>query len=155
MKTHLSFLSLLPLLAVSCGEHDHDGGFHSPHSNQPRLVSIEVEVYDPVSNGVWENVLVRVVEADNEWSGCICVSPSEQWYRTDEFGRVFLDEAILANADVGMLEDGAGRAILYPAFDQDEVTITLEVWADTFMPVFVDVPLSWDQPDVFVEVPFN
>ena len=25
MKTHLSFLSLLPLLAVSCGEHDHDG----------------------------------------------------------------------------------------------------------------------------------
>ena len=38
-----------------------------------RLTSILVEVYDPVTNLAWENVSVRIVEADQEWSGCTCV----------------------------------------------------------------------------------
>jgi hypothetical protein len=121
----------------------------------PRLVSILVEVYDPVTNFVWENVAVRVVEADQEWSQCTCVSPFVDGYLTDSTGRVLFDEYLLADADVGFLEDDLGRAILGSRRDADQATVVLEVYADGFVPVIVEVPLSWDQPDVFVEVPFE
>jgi hypothetical protein len=32
--------------------------------------------------------------------------------------------------------------------------VLLEISAPGFVPVYVDVPLSWSVPDVFVEVPF-
>lgn len=147
----LLFVSLALALA-SC----HRGNSHaSLRTESPRLVSILVEVYDPNTNLVWENVSVRVVEADQEWSSCTCVSPYVDWYLTDDTGRVLLDEYVLADADVGFQEDGSGRAVLGPRRDEDEATVVLEIDALGFVPVIVEVPLAWDQPDVFVEVPFD
>jgi hypothetical protein len=145
---------VLPLLlAAACGRrHHHD---HEFHEDDARLVSIEVEVYDPVTNLVWENVLVRVVEADQEWCGCTYENPNVTWYVTDDTGRVFLDEWILADAQVGFLEDRDGRAILEPFREEDEAVVVLEIDGEGFAPVIVEVPLRWDRPDVFVEVPFN
>ncbi len=34
------------------------------HASDPQPVALEVEVYDPVTNFVWENVAVRIVEAE-------------------------------------------------------------------------------------------
>ncbi len=144
-------LPLLALAAASCGHTHHDP---APVAS-PRPVSILVEVYDPITNFVWENVAVQVLEADQEWSGCTCVSPYQDLYYTDVEGRVFLDEFALALAEVGFAEDGAGRAMLWPGRYEDEATVVLEVSAPGFVPVIVEVPLRWDQPDVFVEVPFN
>jgi len=121
---------------------------------EPRLVSILVEVYDPVTNFVWENVSVRIVEADQEWSACTCSSPYADWFLTDATGRVLLDEYLLADAEVGFLEDSLGRAILGPNAGEDEATVVLEIDALGFVPRIVEVPLRWDQPDVFVEVEF-
>lgn len=147
MKTRLAIL-LLALAAC------HDNRVYvAPRLQTPRPVSIEVEVYDPFTNGVWEDVSVRIVESWQEWSGCVCVNPYEDWYLTDFQGRVFLDEVDLAWAEVGFLEDAYG-AVLYPRSDEDEAVVTLEIYALGFQPVFVDVPLRWGEPDVFVEVPF-
>ena len=77
---------------------------------QPRLTSVLVEVYDPVTNLAWENVSVRVVEADQEWSGCTCVSPYFDWFLTDSSGRVLINEYLLADAEVGFFEDSTGAA---------------------------------------------
>ncbi|MCK5943959.1 MAG: hypothetical protein KAI24_18385, partial [Planctomycetes bacterium] len=76
------------------------------------------------------------------------------WYLTDSTGRVLLDEYILADADVGFLEDRTGAAILSPDFDEDEALVVLEIDAVGFAPVYVEVLVSWNEPDVFVEVPF-
>jgi len=151
MKT-LSIASLL--LAAACG-HTHSHEHPAPSPAVPRPVSILVEVYDPVTNYVWENVSVRIVEADQEWSNCTCSSPWLDWYLTDASGRVLLDEYLLAAAEVGFLEDGAGRAMIGPGFHEDEAVVVLEIDAVGFSPVFVEVPLRWDMADVFVEVPFN
>ena len=121
---------------------------------QPRLTSVLVEVYDPVTNLAWENVSVRVVEADQEWSGCTCVSPYFDWFLTDSSGRVLIDEYLLADADVGFFEDSLGAAVIGPGLYEDEALVVLEIDAVGFAPMFVEVPLTWDQPDVFVEVPF-
>ena len=148
-----AILALLSLpLVVGCGRHHRRDTVVFVES--PRLVSVLVEVYDPTTNFVWENVSVRVVEADQEWSGCTCVSPFEDYYLTDRDGRVLLDEFVLADADVGFLVDGAGRAVLGPGFDEDEALVVLEVSGPGFATTFVEVFLSWDEPDVFVEVPF-
>ena len=145
-------LFVAPLFLAACG-HSHT---HAPaHHDEPRLVSILVEVYDPVSNMVWENVSVRIVEADQEWSQCTCTNPYEDWFLTDATGRVYFDEFELARARVGFLEDSAGRAVLMPEYYQDQATVVLEIDALGFSPVFVEVALRWDTPDVFVEVPFN
>lgn len=138
---------------VACGHRAHSHAVARPA--EPRPVSILVEVYDPTTNLVWENVSVRVVEADNEWSGCTCISPWDDWYLTDDRGQVFLDEHVLAAADVGFREDGAGRAVLWPYRDEDEATVLLVVDAEGFAPVYVEVPLRWDEPDVFVAIPFD
>lgn len=148
-----AILSLsLALAAGSCG-HSHSHG--DLHNESPRLVSILVEVYDPNTDLVWENVSVRVVEADQEWAQTTFVSPFADWYLTDATGRVLFDEFLLADADVGFQEDGSGRAVLAPRRSEDQATVVLEVDAVGFVPVIVEVPLSWDQPDVFVEVPFE
>jgi len=147
----LSLFAALLLMLSSCG-----GRRSTPivFVEQPRLVSILVEVYDPDTNFVWEGVSVRVVESDQEWSGCTCVSPYFDWFETDSNGRVLLDEYILADADVGFLIDDYGAAVLGPRRDEDQATVVLEIDAIGFAPVIVEVPLSWDEPDVFVEVPF-
>lgn len=145
------FLSPLLLLGA-CGGHHHD---EPAPVVTPRPVSILVEVYDPITNLVWENVEVRVVEADQEWSACTCVSPYFDGYLTDASGRVLLDEYVLADAEVGFLEDGAGRAVVGPNYYEDQATVVLEVSGPGFVPVIVEVPLRWGLPDVFVEVPFQ
>lgn len=142
------------LLLAACHHHDDDcdrGGGPA----DPRLVSILVEVYDPVTNFVWENVTVRILEADQEWCGCTYVSPLDASYLTDVSGRVLLDEDRLAAANIGFLEDGFGRAVLGARSFEDQATVLLEIDAPGFVPVYVEVPLRWDQPDVFVEVPFS
>ncbi len=145
-------LSSFLLLSACGGHHAHSA---PPPVAVPRAVSILVEVYDPVTNLVWENVSVRVVEADQEWSRCTCSSPYQDWYLTDANGQVLLSEYELAAAAVGFQEDGAGRAILGPSYDEDQATVVLEIDALGFTPVIVEVALQWGQPDVFVEVPFN
>ncbi len=153
MRNPRAFLILsLAFTVASC----RGGNSHASVRNEsPRLVSILVEVYDPTTDLVWENVSVRVVEADQEWSQCTCASPYEDWYLTDASGRVLLDEYVLADAEVGFVEDGTGRAVLGPRRDEDQATVVLQIDALGFVPVIVEVPLSWDQPDVFVEVPFD
>jgi hypothetical protein len=152
MRTLLPCLLAPVVLLSGCG-----GGNSRPalRTESPRLVSILVEVYDPVTNLVWENVSVRVVEADQEWSGSTFVSPFTDWYLTDASGRVLLDEFVLADAEVGFQEDVDRRAILGPQRYEDEAVVVLEIDALGFTPVIVEVPLRWDTPDVFVEVPFE
>ena len=120
----------------------------------PAPVSILVEVYDPVTNWVWENVGVRIVEADQEWSNLTYVNYWEDWYPTDSYGQVLLTEYDLAWAEVGFREDYAGRAVIGSRWFEDEATVLLEVWADGFAPVYVEVELCWCEPDVYVAVPF-
>ena len=151
MRNRLLILLSAALLPAACG-----GGPRRTAIvvEQPRLTSILVEVYDPLTNFAWEGVSVRVVEADQEWSGCTCVSPYLDWLQTDAFGRVLIDEYVLGDADVGFFEDSTGAAVLSPAFDEDEALVVLEIDAIGFAPTYVEVPLSWNEPDVFVEVPF-
>ena len=151
MRFQLPILLLVSLLAA-CNGGRRRGTIVV--QQQPRLVSVLVEVYDPVTNLAWENVSVRIVEADQEWSGCTCVSPYTDWFLTDANGRVLLDEYLLADAEVGFVEDSTGAAVLAPEFDQDDALVVLEIDAVGFAPVFVEVPISWADPDVFVEVPF-
>lgn len=121
----------------------------------PRPVSILVEVYDPATNFVWENVGVRVVEVDHEWSGCTCANPVVEWFLTDSTGQVLIDEFVLAASAVGFVEDHRGGAVIGSRSFEDQATVLLEIDALGFTPVLVEVPLSWDVPDVFVSVPFN
>lgn len=150
MRFQLPILLLASLLAA-CGSGRRRGAIIV---QQPRLVSVLVEVYDPVTNLAWEGVSVRIVESDQEWSGCTCESPYLDWFLTDSTGRILLDEYLLADAEVGFVVDSTGAAVLAPEFDQDDATIVLEIDAVGFTPVFVEVPISWADPDVFVEVPF-
>ena len=151
MRNRLLILLSAALLAAACGRGPRRGVVVV---EPPRLTSILVEVYDPLTNFAWEGVSVRVVEADQEWSGCTCVSPYLDWFETDAFGRVLIDEYVLAAAQVGFLEDSTGAAVLGPGFDEDEALVVLEIDAVGFAPTYVEVPLSWADPDVFVEVPF-
>ena len=149
MKT----LLLAPLLlAVACAPEHHDAHVVVP---SPRPVSIQVEVYDPATNFVWENVSVRVMEADQEWSGLTYSSPYTDWYLTDRDGLVYFDEYLLADATVGFPEDPSGAAMIGPRSFEDEASVWLEISADGFTAVIVEVMLTWDQPDMFVSVPFN
>lgn len=150
---HSGLLLSFSLATLLCGCDDCD--CYYPPPAQPRAVTILVEVYDPVTNFVWENVGVRVVQATQEWSGCVCVNPRVDIFLTDRDGLVFFDEYLLAASDVGFYEDTIGRALLGPRSFEDEAIVRLEVSATGFTTVLVDVQLSWAQPDVFVAVPFN
>jgi hypothetical protein len=123
---------------------------------EPRPVEIEVEVYDPVTGGVWEGVGVRLVQADQEWSGCTCVSPyPDDFALTDRSGLRYFSPFAIAAYEVGFPVDAAGRAVLGPDIFEDEALVLCEVWAPGFDPVFVEVPLSWERPYRFVSVPFE
>lgn len=149
MKTLLPVL----LVAAACSSHHHDDG---PAVRLPRPVSIQVEVYDPTTNFVWENVSVRIADADQEWAGnANYQSPYLDWFLTDRDGLVLFDEFLIADAEVGFREDANGAAIIHPGSGEDEATVWLEVDAVGFTPVWVEVPISWREPDVFVSVPFN
>lgn len=149
----LPLLLPLLLLTAACDCDDCDD-YYCCDPPSPRYVSIQVEVYDPATNYVWENVSVRIVEADQEWSQSTYTSPQVHWILTDRDGLVYFDEYLIAAAEVGFYED-QGAAIIYPDSWNDEATVWLEVAAEGFTPVIVGVPVSWSQPDAFVSVPFN
>ena len=120
---------------------------------QARPVAIEVEVYDPVTNFVWENVALRVVEAEVTGAGGIYPNAfPNDWFFTDQSGLVFLDSYSLAAAQVGFLQDAFGQAVLDPG---ESARVVLQLDALGFTSVFFEVFLSWDQPQIFVSVPFS
>jgi len=147
-------LWLVPLLFLTACWHDHDD-WDCNCSGQPRPVSIEIEVFDPVTQFVWVGVTVRVVEADQEWSGSTVPSPYQISLITDNNGRVFFDAFALADASIGFLEDQNGRAVLGDDVADDQARVMFEISAVGHTPVTLFVPLSWSIPDVFVSVPFN
>jgi hypothetical protein len=149
---HRALFAVLPLLLLSACS---DCCTEVVREPAPRAVELEIEVYDPFTGGVWEGVGVRIAQADQEWSGCVCVSPyANDFALTDRTGLVYLSPFGLAAAEVGFVEDAAGQAVLYPGAFEDEADVLLEVWAPGFDPVFVEVSLSWGQPYRFVSVPF-
>jgi hypothetical protein len=145
--------AFLALALLGCHGHGHR---HVVGKPDPRPVSLAVEVYDPVTDFVWEGVGVRIVEGAMEWSGCVCPNPDQdQWYLTDGFGSVAWDAAALGDTGIGFLEDSFGRAVLAPEFDADEAFVLIELAAPGFPTVQYDILLSWDEPDVFVSIPYQ
>lgn len=150
MRSITVLLSLLSL-AAGCKRHA-----PPPRVLEPRTVSIQVEVYDPVTNRVWENVDVRVVEAEAEWSGLVVPNPDpDAWTSTDRYGTAYFTARDLGDAQVGFVEDVYGRALLEPDHDADEAFVLLEIWAPGFDAVLAEVRLTWSKPDAFVSVPFR
>lgn len=142
-------------LSACCNTCDDDYYYYAPPP-EPRPVEMEVEVYDPVSGGVWENVGVRIVQADQEWNSCTCVSPLvDEFELTSVNGLVYFSPYALAFYDVGFALDSAGKAVLGPDLENDEASVLIEVFADGFDSVFAQVDLSWEQPYAFVSVPFR
>lgn len=144
------FLALSLCSLVSCSK---IGG----HAAAPilRHVSLEVEVYDPISGYVWQGVGVRLLDATTEWSGLTI--PNIQAGRidyTDAYGTVYFDETDLADAQMGFAIDPYGRAVLDPDPLADEAWITVEVSSPGFPTVLATAYLSWDAPHCFVSIPF-
>jgi hypothetical protein len=145
--------AFLSVALLGCHGHSHR---HSVGKPDPRSASLEVEVYDPVTEFVWEGVSVRIVEGAMEWSGCVCPNPDQnEWYLTDGFGTVWWDSVALADTGIGFLEDSYGRAVLAPEYDADEAFVLIELAALGFPTVQYDILLSWDEPDVFVSIPYQ
>lgn len=151
MSRSLSSLAVVFLLAA-CHD-DCDDIIYPPPA--PSAVEIEVEVYDPISGGVWQDVGVRIVQADQEWSGGTYVSPYiDAFAFTDPTGLVYFSPFAIASYEVGFVTDSSGRAVLGPEFDQDQASVLIEVWAPGFDAVYAEVPLGWRNPYRFVSVPF-
>lgn len=151
MRLPLLLLGLLPLGACSC-----DDDVVYVESRVPRTVSIEVEIYDPVTNRVWIDAPVRIVEAELEWSRLIVRNPdTTAYYLTNDAGRTVFTSYDLSAARVGFVTDSAGRAVLEPDGERDEGYVLLEVAAPGFETAYMDVYLSWANPDAFVEIPFR
>ncbi len=148
MKAKL--LGLLLLTLVACHKREHTTVVVAA---EERPVAIEVEIYDPTTNFVWENVAVRIVEAEVDGAGIgyANIIP-DHWFFSDQNGLVYLDSFVFADAQIGFLINGAGQAVLEFA---EGARVVLQVDALGFTSVFVEVLLSWDQPQVFVSVPFN
>lgn len=151
------FNAIVFLMAASalagCHRHGHRGTVGVP---QARSASLDVEIYDPLTDFVWEGVSVRIVEGAMEWSGCVCPNPDQNdWFLSDEFGTVFYDSVLLADSGIGFLEDSYGRAVLGPAVDEDEAYVLIELAAPGFPTLQFDILLSWDEPDVFVSIPYQ
>ncbi|MEO0479131.1 MAG: hypothetical protein AAF196_06590 [Planctomycetota bacterium] len=151
MRTLVALLSILTLTA--CGRSGHvskgSGTLITP-------VSVEVEVFDPVTNGVWIDACIRVVEAYFE-DGDVIVATGrpDLIFKTDLDGRVFLSAFDLADAEVGFFETFAGEAYLESGFFADEAIVTVEVSGAGFPTVRRDVALSFDFPDGFVAIPWE
>ena len=149
----LVVVSLAVGLLTSCHRHHRKD---TPRLQSSRPVTIEVEVYDPETNFVWENVGVRLVQATQEWSACVCANPDrDDWYYTDEYGTVVFDPKRIASADIGFQLDELDRAIISGHPAEDEAWVLVEVWAENFTPVLREVRLTYDQNDVFVSIPFQ
>jgi hypothetical protein len=98
---------------------------------------------------------VRIIEVDHEWSGLIWPNPTKNdYYYTDKFGVVYFSPELLAVSDLGFLEDGTGRAVLSPDYLEDEATVLVEISAPGLGRVYERIELSWDEPRVYVQVPF-
>ncbi|MEZ5964432.1 MAG: hypothetical protein R3F56_11350 [Planctomycetota bacterium] len=152
MRSPCLIAPLAALVLAACGSRR--TVLVTPKSARP--VEIEVEVYDPVTNYVWEGVSVRVVEGYHEWSGCTCqAGEPDLWLTTDETGRVLFTAEHLAAADIGFLENERGEAILEPDRESDEAFVLVELDAIGFDRAQFDVPLSWSEPSVFVSLPFS
>ncbi len=155
MRSCLSTLPLFLLLACHSSSHD-DHLVPVPVPALPRPVAIEVEVYDPLSGYVWEDMGVRIVEAEVEATGCFCFSPyPDDWYYSDAYGLVYFAPLDISYADVGFVENAYQEAVLLPDVDGDEALVILEIWAPGFLPVEVEVYLDWTQPEAFVSIPIE
>ena len=123
---------------------------------EPRLVSLEVEVYDPVTNFVWEGVGVRIREAWLEWSNQVVPNgdPAVR-HLTDITGLAYFSPGDVADAQVGFIEDLFLRAQLEGYDDADEAIVQVELSAPGFPIVLVDVPVSWNDPNAFVSIPYS
>ncbi len=137
------------------------GGCHASHGSDSapiaydEPVSIEIEVYDPTTGYVWQDVSVRIIEVDHEWSGSIRPNPTKNdYYYTDKFGVVFFSPELLAVSDLGFLEDDRGRAVLSPDYLEDEASVLVEISAPGLGRVYERIEISWDYPRVFIQVPF-
>ena len=151
MKTIVLISSLILLLPGCSGGHHRD----SEIVVHDRPVTLEIEVYEPASGFVWQNVAVRIVEADQEWADAVFENPeTSDWLYTDADGLVFFDDVELAIADVGFRLDSFGRAVIGPGEFEDQATILLEVYSPGLGTEFFEVDLSWDEPRVFVSIPF-
>ena len=144
-------LPLAFLAFVACGHTDCDP---PPPPLEPNPASILIEVYDPATNLVLPGVRVRVIEAYQEWAGLYYTSPYQDAFPTDVDGLVFLDEYLLAWQDVGFREDAIGRALLYPDYREDQAFVLVELDVDGAPPVFYELEVRWDDPDVFYSLPF-
>ncbi len=142
---------LFTLALGACGHRAVIGAQRSP-----RLVELEVEVYDPGTNYVWEGVSVRLVEGAQEWSGCVCANPDpDRWFLTDDTGRVLFTSSGIAEEDIGFRVDDLDRAIIEGDRDADEAFVLVEIDAVGFDPVQVDVPITWRSPSVLISIPFS
>lgn len=146
----LPFLALLGALS-GCGGHRHPASVRL----SPRPVTLQVEVYDPATNFVWQGLGISVIEADHEWSGCKCSAAQDIVVYTDDVGTAFFSSTLLADVEVGFREDLYSRAVLGPGSDEDEVVITIEVGDPSLGYVYFDVPIDFSKPEVFVSVPFS
>ena len=100
-RTTISFALIFALAGAGCSHGHHD---NTTTVFYDRLTSLEVEVYDPASGFVWENVGVRIVQVEHEWSGFVITNPIvDDWFYTDSFGVVFYDSALLGATGVGFL----------------------------------------------------
>jgi hypothetical protein len=144
---------LLPMLLAACYGSVGVAYYDEP---DPVPVSIEVEVYEPSTNRVWVNVGVRIVDAYNEWSDDWHTNPNPQdWRYTDDTGVARFSAHAIADANVGFKEDGYGQAVLDAEPENDEATVTLEIWAPGHEAVIVRVDLCWCYPYAWISVPFQ
>lgn len=142
-------LASLLLLVAGCGSGHHH------HLDDHSQVSLVVVVHDK-DGFAWENVEVRILEAWNEWSACVCKG-KEPWSVdfTDRNGEVVFDPRTLALAELGFAEIPDGVAVLGSHHDEDEAILKLIVGHDSLGWVRVDVPLSFHDPHVELFVELN
>ncbi len=158
MKRFYALIPLLLLSLVAC----HSNTKETVVVQTPAVIKVErrvgldIEVYDPATGLVWEDVGVRIVEASHEWSGCICETPLvDDFYYTDNQGLVLFDSVDMAHADVGFQLDANGHAVMAPHEAEDEAVVLVEVWAPGFSPVFYEIDISWDDPVPVLSLEFN
>lgn len=151
---HVSKL-LIAMTVAALASGCHSRSHHSRHLAVDEPVSIEIEVYDPKTNRVWENVDVRIIEVEHEWSGCLCKNPKQNdFYATDKEGIVYFSAERLGTSDLGFLEDDHHRAVLSPDYLEDEATVLVEISAPGMGAVYERIELDWDHSRVFISIPF-
>ncbi len=140
----LFFLLALPV--PGCG-----GPVYERHAQ----VSLTVFVHDK-DGFAWKDVEVRIKEAWNEWSACVCKG-KEPWSKdyTDADGEVVFGPRELARSDIGFVENEAGAAVIGSFPDDDEAVIRLIVGDDSLGWVEIEVPINYHEPHVEVFVELN